>query len=807
MVKVLYILADKIYGLSEKRPGLEKIVLAVVLIAIAGLGLYLRLLPVINYGFELHANDPWIEYWQANYTYYHGILSWYSLTRDNPATWKFWYPWGRDFTTTSYPGLPIWTALTYHVAKIFGFTIKQWVVLQPIVFAALSYITLYLAVKEVSRNNVLAIIASFILYSVVPAASDRSIAGFVEKEGIALTFIFLALYFFSKLARLLNKKEASPWTKVKYSILTGLAFAMVGWFWGGFVYVLGSFIAFAILYPLFNSRAITREYVNYMFIIVLSALLFVTPSPHILKMLKLVPYSVKGIGTIMLIALILPTLYWLLANNYKKLGLSKPLLSPGRYFGVLVVILIIGLVLYVQGFIDIGARHAWALGLRALTPAPPLVQSIEEHQSPLSRPSTVQEMLVSWGVGNPWLLLVSPLVLAIFGAFYLIYKGGIDQIYLAIAFLIALYSYLNAAYMEATAAATGLPVAGIFIGFIATKILPSKEEVYAWKRGRVRATYSPYTSITAVLLTILIATNLVLAGIHTYDMHNRMIPSIMSGGAPISARNDAWYKAIDFIKENTDEDAVIVTWWDYGYWISVIADRCSVADGATFNGTQIRLLARLLTAPTVDEAIDIAKKLYLPPNNTYILVFDVFWLIPDRNNPNTYIVMPYYAPYQMVGLVDIPKSVWMIRIGERNIADYFYAYTISNGPLYISPRFDQPDELPLIYRIMVDGILMLNNSNSENRSYVFAWYTGMESSLDPRYRLLERELGVKKQVYVGLDITGNPVMKYIDASERPLANETRLKPFKVIVEPFEGIVGRNGELLVEMIFIYKLEFS
>ena len=805
MASLLYRMVDRIYTFFSKKPYVEKIIYVAILAVFIGLGIYLRALPAINYGLELHANDPWIEYWQANYTYHHGLLSWYSLTRDNPDTHIFWYPWGRDFTLTSYPGLPIWTAATYHIVKYTGLTLKDWVVLQPLVFAFFSYLTLILAVKEISRGNKYAVISAVILYTVVPAASDRNIVGFVEKEGIAITFIFLTVYLYSKLSRMINNNRVPNKKKLLYTILTALSIAAVGWFWGGFIYVLGTMVAFIVLYPLFNPRGITTEFLKYHILLVILAMIFVIPAPSNLRSLGFIPFKVKSPGIVVLASLILPIIFGLLSNYYRKIGLKRPLLNPARYFGLLVVVLIVGVVLYALGFIHIGARYAWALGLRAITPAPPLVQSIEEHQSPLSSPNMVIDMLTSWGTGVIPLLLFSPLVLAVLGALYLLYKGGMDQIYLAIAFLIGFYSYLNAAYMEATASSTGLLVAGVFIGYIASKIIPTREEVREWRRSRVRVGTATSTRVIALLITILVGVNLVFSGINIYQSHSRMIYSIMAGGAPVAARTDAWYEAIDFLRHNLSENAVVVAWWDYGYWISVAGHRKSVADGATFNATQISILAKILTSTNEEELFKYMRMLKLPQNDTYVLVFDVFWFFQDPSNPNKYTVMPYYSPYSLVGMVDIPKSIWMIRIGGRDISEYFYLYNLGGQTAYIAPRLDQPDRLPLIYKIMVDGILSLDQFE-KNKTFEFAWYTGTESSLSYRYKALERSLGIKWEVTVTRDISGHYNMRILKPEDRPLANNTYIRPYMIIAEPFEGISTAQGATLVEVIFIYKITY-
>jgi asparagine N-glycosylation enzyme membrane subunit Stt3 len=35
----------------------------------------------------------------------------------------------------------------------------------------------------------------------------------------------------------------------------------------------------------------------------------------------------------------------------------------------------------------------------------------------------------------------------------------------------------------------------------------------------------------------------------------------------------AWHTALEWVKTNTPEDSLIVSWWDYGYWIRYLADR------------------------------------------------------------------------------------------------------------------------------------------------------------------------------------------------------------------------------------------
>jgi asparagine N-glycosylation enzyme membrane subunit Stt3 len=48
-----------------------------------------------------------------------------------------------------------------------------------------------------------------------------------------------------------------------------------------------------------------------------------------------------------------------------------------------------------------------------------------------------------------------------------------------------------------------------------------------------------------------------------------------------------WFDTLNWMRYNLPSDAVVASWWDYGYWITAIGDRRSLVDNATFNTTQI----------------------------------------------------------------------------------------------------------------------------------------------------------------------------------------------------------------------------
>jgi len=75
-------------------------------------------------------------------------------------------------------------------------------------------------------------------------------------------------------------------------------------------------------------------------------------------------------------------------------------------------------------------------------------------------------------------------------------------------------------------------------------------------------------------------------------------PSILNGGSSFSNfASDDWKDATLWIKQNTPEDAIIASWWDYGYWISTLSERTTIVDNATLIDWQIQKMGFALITP------------------------------------------------------------------------------------------------------------------------------------------------------------------------------------------------------------------
>uniref|UniRef100_A0A7J3ZJ94 dolichyl-phosphooligosaccharide-protein glycotransferase n=1 Tax=Fervidicoccus fontis TaxID=683846 RepID=A0A7J3ZJ94_9CREN len=667
----------------EERPLTAKLVellvkykraisVAVVLAACLA-GAYLRLMPALKYGLELHGNDPWIEYWLTRYVVEHGVSSWYKLAPDNPDTRIFWYPWGRDFTRTEYPLIPIVAAVTYPIGKALGFTLKEWVALQPVVAGFFTILLGYLLVRELAGD--LAGIIAAMLLAFTPGAIERTIVGFVEKIGFSMPIYILSLYL---LARFLKRK------RLAYATASGLTLGLLAWSWGGWQALQLMTALVLLLYPLYSR--VDRRVLAGSAILALVTTLLTVLSPVVGAKTSLFGPS----GALIASSALLMLGYVLELKGESVLGLSR--FSPQvRYAIVLVGAFVIGVVAVLSGYIYVSGRILYLLGT---APESPLAASVAEHQ-------TLPLRYTFNKTGIPLLLAVPFLVYATVASrrspelLVLLVPGAV------MAFLAFRSAYLMQAVSTTLAMAGGATVH--LISRHASKALETRGG-----RGDDLGIAVSIIAVFAVTLAVAVQANTAVAYAST------VIPTIKAGGTDLVVENNAWIYALSYIRENTDKNSVVIAWWDYGYWISVVTGRATVADGATLNATQIELLAKALTAESESEALDVIfNKFRAPQNSTYLVIFDVF-RTASSGSEGMWLTGPMpFVSTGTEGRGDIPKSVWMLRIsGKLGLYEMLPYFTIKRvmlpdgrmvalwGPDWQSPVVQNT----LIYRLFVTGV-------------------------------------------------------------------------------------------------------
>jgi hypothetical protein len=72
---------------------------------------------------------------------------------------------------------------------------------------------------------------------------------------------------------------------------------------------------------------------------------------------------------------------------------------------------------------------------------------------------------------------------------------------------------------------------------------------------------------------------------------------------------DAWWDGLTRLRGEAPEDAVVVAWWDYGYFVEYVAERRSVADGSTLLTHAPHWIARALLAQDERESAGLLRML------------------------------------------------------------------------------------------------------------------------------------------------------------------------------------------------------
>jgi dolichyl-phosphooligosaccharide-protein glycotransferase len=105
-----------------------------------------------------------------------------------------------------------------------------------------------------------------------------------------------------------------------------------------------------------------------------------------------------------------------------------------------------------------------------------------------------------------------------------------------------------------------------------------------------------------------------------------MIPMLKSANAVAKGEapsmNDAWYNALIKIRDETQEDAIITSWWDFGHWFKAIADRPVTFDGASQNSPKAHWVGKLFLTDNEEEAIGILRMLDCGSETAYNLLYE-----------------------------------------------------------------------------------------------------------------------------------------------------------------------------------------
>jgi len=607
-----------------------------------------------EFGSELNEFDPFFNFRATEFIVENGYLEYFDWHDD-----KSWYPEGRNVSATSQVMLHMTAAGTY---QIFGgdLSLYDFTILFPVIFGSLTVIVIFALVRVIGGTT--AGLFAAILFSVSLPILLRGTIGWFKSEPLGIFYGILGLYFFLSGIKTENKKIA-----ISKLIVGGVALGLGLSSWGGiqfFVIPIGMFI---LVLPFVRKD---HEF------IIWSIPIFVTSFLLTALMFEFVGTRfVFGLGGF---SLIVPTGFLVSCIIVQKISKIENKTTNGLIFLFMIII--------VSSFLIVINEEAQFLPLPSfrylnainpfLTTTIPLVDSVAEHATTtLAQSFFFHSILMIFAGLGIWIILSKKSETISFLkndmiAFSLII--GLTGIYVSSAFV----------RLEVFASISLIILSSIGLSILIKEIFGNKNISEKFHTGKI-IKISFLGMIVILLLIPLMYPNT------NWINSAKVPPTILNGGTFYTVSTNDWTESLEWIKNNTPEDSVVAAWWDYGYWISTMSDRTTLADNYTGNHTRIELIAKTLLSPP-DKAWNNLQEM----DADYIVVFVAGEIINQGQDEPLYVLN---------GGGDESKKQWFMRIAGEPLqkyvypdgssgTDYFWNYTLLGklfpfSPLgYIDPR-------------------------------------------------------------------------------------------------------------------------
>jgi dolichyl-diphosphooligosaccharide---protein glycosyltransferase len=597
-----------------------------------------------KYGFYLNEFDPYFDYRATKYIVDHGLnayLKWHDTLS--------WYPEGRNVPATSQSGLHIVAAILY---KIFGAgtSLLDFTIMLPVVLGSLTTIVVFAIVRTLRGTT--AGMFSALLFAFSPAIIERGNLGWFKSEPLGLFFALLAVYLF--LSAIKHKE-------VKYAILKaiagGLLLGLANASWGGVQYFSIPISIFFVALPFFRKETTIPMYVAIVFTVFTILCAGAFPRPGI--------SFVVGLAGIVLMG---GTLFLVLAHFVKKFSVPRKAIRNTLF--LLIAFVAVGI-----GFIGAGVYHHSSFRyLNAINPflstENQLVASVAEHFTP-----TLVDYFTNYSV----LLMFAGL-----GAWIAFRRRDEMSIFALILGLTSIYVSATFARLLVFASIGIIVLAGLGLYEITRTYLnresssPSASSILtSTKKARKRVAEGskalPVKSrwvITGyvVLIIFMLCIPMIYPPNSNWLSSADIPPSIANGGTGYRLQTNDWIDALNWIAKDTPKHAVIASWWDYGYWITTLGNKTSLADNATINQTRIATIAKMFIDQK-ENGIKIAQDL----KADYIVVYVVAQRFTLANGTSFYV---------LGSGGDESKKQWFMRIGGFDTTEYLQADGFTATPRF-----------------------------------------------------------------------------------------------------------------------------
>jgi dolichyl-diphosphooligosaccharide---protein glycosyltransferase len=662
---------------SVRRPTLSRraVMISMVLAIVFTIAVLIRSYAA-KYGFYLNEFDPYYDYYAAqhivNLAQQQGL---YAALFANPANcgptvytachnlqgyffWhdiQTWFPVGRNVAATSQGGLQLAGALLFLlVHNVFGVPISLYdlLVVLPVFFGALSAILFFFLVRKIAGDA--AGLFAALVFAVSPPLIERGNLGWFKSEPLAILLFVAASYM---MLTVFDKERSVP-NRVLRALSGGIMIGYANTAWGGGDYFSAAFGLIFLLVPFLNfdiagySPAIISFTASTLFV---SAIF---PRPGIAIVTNPVGLVMIGGTVFVLIA------QW-----------AKTWAKPAEYRLTLVKFLfgfaLAGLTLISFGLVG-------GLTLRYLTVIAPwarvsnaLVQSVAEQAVPTGADYfTAYAILLCFGMA---------------GALVAFRRKGIAMIYALVFGLTGLY--FSAAFSRLlvySSIALGI-LGGVGFAELAYAIVkPSttplvKKKQIPTSRNEMKVVFT----IAIIALVVLPAGSYWIPNPIQCTYSGQLFCNNSPADTAVSIVNGAtiytrsaysdWIQTLQWVRQDTPTNSVIISWWDYGYWFTVMGNRTTVVDNATLNSTRIEQVGQLLMS-NVTQSAAMAESMG-EGRPTYVAIFITGSVYPYTSSStgtsqNYYLLQVPSGGGFTAGGGDESKKQWFVRIGNLTESKY-----------------------------------------------------------------------------------------------------------------------------------------
>jgi len=417
--------------------------------------------------------------------------------------------------------------------------------------------------------------------------------------------------------------------------------------WGGnqfFIIPLGLFI-FVLPFVRKDHKFLMWSVPLFVIFFLLTSSMFERPGPSFV-------FSMGGL------LLIIPTIFLFLCIFVQKVSKDKNKIRNGLLLLISIIVISSFFVIINPDNIIGGASFRYLNAINPfLTSMDPLVDSVAEHTSTNIKLSFFFHsiLLIFSGIGV-WFLLSKKISKSI------IFERNDMRVFVLIMGITGVYVSSIFIRLEVFAS-----ISLIILSSISLSILT--KEIFQVNVSKIKS-YILKISYVIIILT-LFTMPLIFPANYNWISANDMPPTILTGGTSLPASND-WLESLEWIKNNTPENSVILSWWDYGYWIQTLSERASIADNSTTYTSIIQDIARIFLS-NPDDSSNMLQKI----DADYVLVFVTGERIQGTYDGEQLFYLSHGG--------DESKLGWFIRIAElpteqfldsNHANDYFWNETL-----------------------------------------------------------------------------------------------------------------------------------